>query len=153
VLAANVRAVGPRVREDKAALVADRRLGRHAPLSDVADLRLDGERLLDRDRREVADLEAGRDCGADRDAGDLRARLVEESGHETAVRHPGCALVALRDDVPRLEPLALAAPVEVDAVDRQRAAPAERVVVGPGQGPIISRRRARSYAVVPPSDW
>ena len=116
MLRADVRALGPRVRQDEAALVLHARLGDDAALLGVGDLGRHAQPLLDRDGREIPKLEARGDGRRHREASHLSAGLVEKRRDEAPVRDPGSALEPLREDVRRLE-----APVREPPVEAQPA--------------------------------
>ena len=117
MLGANVRAFDAPVREHEAAPVLEARLRDDAALLRLGDLRRDPDGLLDRDGREIPDLESRRHRGRDGKPRDLTARLVEKHRDEPAVRDPWSALEALREDV-----LGGEAPVRERPIEPQSAA-------------------------------
>ena len=121
--------LGARVGEQEAAVVLDRRLRDRAPSTPLDNLSPDFQLLIDRNGREVTDLEAARDGGRRCEPRYLAACLVEDGGDDAAVHDPRCSLEAIGERVAGLESLAGECPVKAEASDVEAATPAERMVV------------------------
>lgn len=105
-------ALSSRVGEEEAVVVLDRGLYDCASSARLDDLGPDFQLLIDRDRREVTDLQAARDGRRRYEPCHLAACLVEDGGDDATVNDPRCSLKAFGEHVPCLESLAGQRPIE-----------------------------------------